>query len=166
MFLLNNANFSYQNVSFLLLSCFTVAPIVSIISDKNWHAGQENVMFTCSARANPPAHRLSWIRSVFPKLPSCGNRLWCFKHTKMNEIVVWRREKRWWESSNCLLTQFKAGKSQSEVCVMVGLAFSGSYRKDHKFWCWKGVYWRSFPNQCSFDEVWRHPKVFFGYYIY
>lgn len=62
-----------------VLFCFTVAPMVTIIGiDKNWHVGQENVKFTCSAKANPPAHHFTWIRSVSPKLPSCGKTVECF----------------------------------------------------------------------------------------
>lgn len=50
---------------------FTVAPMVSIIGiDKNWYVGQENVKFTCGAKANPPARQFTWIRSVFPKTAS------------------------------------------------------------------------------------------------
>ena len=33
-------------------------------NDKNWHVGQENVKFICGAKANPAAHRFTWIRSV------------------------------------------------------------------------------------------------------
>uniref|UniRef100_A0A8D3C007 Nectin cell adhesion molecule 3 n=2 Tax=Scophthalmus maximus TaxID=52904 RepID=A0A8D3C007_SCOMX len=39
------------------------APIVSITGlDGNWYVGQENVKFTCGAKANPPAHQFTWIR--------------------------------------------------------------------------------------------------------
>ncbi|XP_028429366.1 nectin-3-like protein isoform X1 [Perca flavescens] len=39
------------------------APMVSIIGvDKNWYVGQENVKFTCGAKANPPARDFTWTR--------------------------------------------------------------------------------------------------------
>lgn len=39
------------------------APVVSVIGiDKNWYVGQNNVRFTCGAKANPPARHFSWIR--------------------------------------------------------------------------------------------------------
>ncbi len=52
--------------------------MVSIVGiDKNWHVGQENVRFTCGARANPPAHHFTWIRSVSLKTACCICVVFC-----------------------------------------------------------------------------------------
>lgn len=50
---------------FCLFFFLAVAPVVSIEgNDKNWHVGQQNVKFVCGAKASPPAHLFTWIRSV------------------------------------------------------------------------------------------------------
>jgi len=81
VFIANSVHFNPK----ILCFCFTVAPIVSIErTDKNWYVGQTNVKFTCGAKANPPARRFTWIRSVAPSLSSHSVRL----HAQLSQAAV------------------------------------------------------------------------------
>ncbi|TKS80761.1 Nectin-3-like protein [Collichthys lucidus] len=73
-----------------------VAPVVSIAGiDKSWHVGQDNVKFTCSAKANPPARHFSWIRldGVMPEGVDISNNTFAFtRPLERNDSGVYRCE--------------------------------------------------------------------------
>ncbi|XP_051253643.1 nectin-3-like protein isoform X1 [Dicentrarchus labrax] len=70
------------------------APVVSIIGvDKNWHVGQENVKFTCGAKANPPASQFTWTRldGLMPEGVEISNNSFAFtRPLERNDSGVYR----------------------------------------------------------------------------
>lgn len=72
------------------------APVVSIVgNDKNWHVGQENVKFICSAKANPSAHLFTWIRldGSMPEGVEISNNTFAFNRPlERNDSGVYRCE--------------------------------------------------------------------------
>ncbi|XP_037630410.1 nectin-3-like protein isoform X1 [Sebastes umbrosus] len=72
------------------------APMVSIMGvDKNWYVGQENVKFTCGAKANPPARHFSWIRldGLMPDGVDISNNSFAFtRPLERNDSGVYRCE--------------------------------------------------------------------------
>ncbi|KAA8594165.1 hypothetical protein FQN60_004999 [Etheostoma spectabile] len=72
----------------------TFAPVVSIIGvDKNWYVGQENVKFTCGAKANPPAREFTWTRldRLMPEGVEKSNNSFAFtRPLERNDSGVYR----------------------------------------------------------------------------
>ncbi|XP_031153460.1 nectin-3-like protein isoform X2 [Sander lucioperca] len=70
------------------------APMVSIIGvDKNWYVGQENVKFTCGAKANPPARDFTWTRldRLMPEGVEKSNNSFAFtRPLERNDSGVYR----------------------------------------------------------------------------
>ncbi|XP_058490253.1 nectin-3-like protein [Solea solea] len=72
------------------------APMVSITGlEKNWYVGQENVKFTCGAKANPPARHFTWIRldGLMPEGVEVSNNTFAFtRPLERNDSGVYRCE--------------------------------------------------------------------------
>ncbi|GLD53450.1 nectin-3-like protein isoform X1, partial [Lates japonicus] len=70
--------------------------MVSIIGlNKNWYVGQENVKFTCGAKANPPARHFTWIRldGLMPDGVEISNNSFAFtRPLERNDSGVYRCE--------------------------------------------------------------------------
>ncbi|XP_034024246.1 nectin-3-like protein isoform X2 [Thalassophryne amazonica] len=72
------------------------APVVSIVEDdKNWYVGQNNVKFSCGAKANPPPHHFTWIRldGLMPDGVDIKNNSFVFtRPLERNDSGVYRCE--------------------------------------------------------------------------